>query len=138
VGEQVLGGGLLCVGRDCRLAGDQVAHPKSGTDLNPGSRSSWSRTTSLITFRKKSHYTFVTDGVESAVAQARAAAGDKYVSLMGSAVPQQCLRAGLLDEIQIHLVPVLLGADSACSTAWAPKTYNWKPAESSTRLVSPT
>jgi dihydrofolate reductase len=36
-------------------------------------------------------------------------AGDKYVSLMGSAVPQQCLRAGLLDEIQLHLVPVLLG-----------------------------
>jgi dihydrofolate reductase len=58
----------------------------------------------------ESHYTFVTDGVDSAIAQAKAAAGDKYVSLMGSAVPQQCLRAGLLDEIQIHLVPVLLGA----------------------------
>jgi dihydrofolate reductase len=57
----------------------------------------------------ESQYTFVTDGVESAIAQAKAAAGDKYVSLMGSAVPQQCLRAGLLDEIQIHLVPVLLG-----------------------------
>jgi dihydrofolate reductase len=58
----------------------------------------------------ESHYTFVTDGVQSAVEQAKAAAGDKYVSLMGSAVPQQALRAGLLDEIQIHLVPVLLGA----------------------------
>jgi dihydrofolate reductase len=58
----------------------------------------------------ESHYTFVTDGVESAIAQAKAVAGDKYVSLMGSAVPQQCLRAGLLDEIQIHLEPVLLGA----------------------------
>lgn len=57
----------------------------------------------------KSTYTFVTDGVESAVAQAKAAAGEKYVSLMGASVPQQCLRAGLLDEIQIHLVPVLLG-----------------------------
>lgn len=55
-------------------------------------------------------YTYVTDGVESAIAQAKAVAGDKYVSLMGSQVPQQCLRAGLLDEIQIHLVPVLLGA----------------------------
>jgi hypothetical protein len=42
--------------------------------------------------------------------QAKAAAGDKYVSLMGASAPQQCLRAGLLDEIQIHLVPVLLGA----------------------------
>jgi dihydrofolate reductase len=60
--------------------------------------------------RGESHYTFVTDGVESAIAQAKAAAGDKDVSLMGSSVPQQCLRAGLLDEIQIHLVPVLLGS----------------------------
>jgi dihydrofolate reductase len=57
-----------------------------------------------------SPYTFVTDGVASAVEQAKAAAGDKYVSLMGSSVPQQCLRAGLLDEIQIHLIPVLLGS----------------------------
>jgi dihydrofolate reductase len=56
-----------------------------------------------------SRYTFVTDGVESAIAQAKAAAGDKDVSLMGSAVPQQALRAGLLDEIQVHLIPVLLG-----------------------------
>jgi dihydrofolate reductase len=57
-----------------------------------------------------SRYTFVTDGVASAIEQAKAAAGDKYVCLMGGSVPQQCLRAGLLDEIQIHLVPVLLGA----------------------------
>jgi dihydrofolate reductase len=58
----------------------------------------------------ESRYTFVTDGVQSAIEQAKAAAGDKYVSLMGSSVPQQCLRAGLLDEILIHLVPVLFGA----------------------------
>jgi dihydrofolate reductase len=58
----------------------------------------------------ESHYTFVTDGVASAVAQASAMAGDKYVSVMGASVPQQCLRAGLLDEIQIHLVPVLFGS----------------------------
>jgi dihydrofolate reductase len=54
-------------------------------------------------------YTFVTDGVESAVAQAKAAAGDKDVLLHGADVAQQCLRAGLLDEMVIHLVPVLLG-----------------------------
>ncbi len=58
----------------------------------------------------ESTYTFVTDAVESAIEQAKAAAGDNYVSLMGASIPQQCLRAGLLDEIQIHLVPVLLGA----------------------------
>jgi dihydrofolate reductase len=60
--------------------------------------------------RGESRYTFVTDGLESAIEQAKAAAGDKYVSLMGASIPQQCLRAGLLDEIQIHLAPVLLGS----------------------------
>src|SRR5262245_34982395 len=54
-------------------------------------------------------FTFVTDGVESAIAQARAAAGGKRVSVMGADVPQQAIRAGLLDELLIHLVPVLLG-----------------------------
>jgi dihydrofolate reductase len=55
-------------------------------------------------------FTFVTDGPESAVAQARAAAGGKDVAIGGGAsVAQQCLRAGLLDVMQIHLIPVLLG-----------------------------
>lgn len=57
----------------------------------------------------ESSYTFVTDGVESAIEQAKAAASEKYVGLLGASVPQQCLRIGLLDEIQIHLVPTLLG-----------------------------
>jgi dihydrofolate reductase len=56
-------------------------------------------------------FVFVTDGIESALKKAEAAAGGKDVSLAGGAdVVQQCLKAGLLDEIQIHLVPVLLGA----------------------------
>ncbi len=54
-------------------------------------------------------FTFVTDGIESAVEQAKAAAGDKDVSVMGSAAVQECLRAGLLDEIHLHLIPVVLG-----------------------------
>jgi dihydrofolate reductase len=54
-------------------------------------------------------FTFV-EGIENAVAAASAAAGDKDVSIGGGAsVIQQCLAAGLLDELQIHLVPVLLG-----------------------------
>jgi len=57
----------------------------------------------------KSTYTFVTDGIESAIEQAHTAAGGKDVSLMGAAAVQQALRAGLLDEIEIHLIPVLLG-----------------------------
>ncbi len=54
-------------------------------------------------------YTFVTSGIEDAVEQARAAAGGKDVSVMGAQVVQQCLRAGLLDEISVHLVPIALG-----------------------------
>ncbi|MEO3763760.1 dihydrofolate reductase family protein [Streptomyces sp. B5E4] len=54
-------------------------------------------------------FTFVTDGVESAIAQAKAAAGDRVVGVHGATAAQQALAAGLLDEIQVHLVPVLLG-----------------------------
>ncbi len=54
-------------------------------------------------------YTFVTDGIESLLAQAKAAAGDKDVCLHGASIAQQCLHAGLLDEIHLHLVPTLLG-----------------------------
>jgi dihydrofolate reductase len=55
-------------------------------------------------------FTFVTDGIESALEQARAAAGGKDVAIGGGAnVAQQYLAAGLLDELHIHLVPVLLG-----------------------------
>jgi dihydrofolate reductase len=54
---------------------------------------------------------FVTDGIESALAQAREAAGGKDVRLGGgAAAAQQYLAAGLIDELQLNLVPVLLGA----------------------------
>jgi dihydrofolate reductase len=56
-------------------------------------------------------FTFVTDGIESALEQAREAAGDKDVVIAGGAdVVQQYLAAGLLDEFQVHVVPVLLGS----------------------------
>jgi dihydrofolate reductase len=56
-------------------------------------------------------YTFVTDGIESALEQAKAVAGEKTVSAMGGAeIGQQFIRAGLVDEISIHLVPVLFGS----------------------------
>ena len=54
-------------------------------------------------------FTFVTDGIDSALAQAREAAGDKRIGLMGADIDQQFLTAGLVDEIRIHLVDVLLG-----------------------------
>ncbi|RPI34664.1 MAG: dihydrofolate reductase [Chloroflexota bacterium] len=55
-------------------------------------------------------YNFVTDGVESALRQAKAAAGSKDIAVAGGAnIIQQFLRAGLIDVFQIHIVPVLLG-----------------------------
>jgi len=57
-----------------------------------------------------SPFTFVTAGVESAVAQAKQVAGDKNVSVGSASIVQQCLKAGLLDEIHIDLAPVLLGS----------------------------
>ncbi|HEY7268483.1 MAG TPA: dihydrofolate reductase family protein [Dehalococcoidia bacterium] len=53
-------------------------------------------------------YTFVTDGIESALKQAKAVSGDKDVCVMGGAsIGQQYIAAGLVDEISIHLIPVL-------------------------------
>jgi dihydrofolate reductase len=52
---------------------------------------------------------FVTDGIESALGQAQAVAGEKPVALCAADVAQQFLRAGLLDEINVNLAPVLLG-----------------------------
>jgi dihydrofolate reductase len=53
---------------------------------------------------------FVTDGVESAISQAQAVAGDKAVAVASPDIAKQCLKAGLLDEISLHIVPVLLGS----------------------------
>jgi len=55
-------------------------------------------------------FTFVTDGIESALAQARAAAGDRDVSIAGGAATvNQYLRAGHIDELRTHIAPVTLG-----------------------------
>jgi dihydrofolate reductase len=59
-------------------------------------------------------FNFVTDGIEAALEQARAAAEEKDVLLAGGAsVVQQFLKAGLLDELQIHVAPVLLGGGTS-------------------------
>jgi dihydrofolate reductase len=56
-----------------------------------------------------SPFTFVTDGVESAIEQAQRVASDKHVAVGGTTIVQQCLEAGLLDEIHIDLASMLLG-----------------------------
>jgi len=54
--------------------------------------------------------TFVTAGIEHAIEMAKAAAGDKHIMVVGGAnTAQQCLRAGLVDEIHIGIAPILLG-----------------------------
>jgi dihydrofolate reductase len=54
-------------------------------------------------------FTFVTDGIKSAISQAKAVAGDKDVTVIGGASTiQQCLRAGLVDELHVDIMPMLL------------------------------
>ena len=59
--------------------------------------------------RGKTTFTFVADDIESVLERAKAAAGERDVVLQGANVARQYLEAGLLEEIQLHLVPVLLG-----------------------------
>jgi dihydrofolate reductase len=53
--------------------------------------------------------TYFTDGIVSAMAQAKAAAGDRNVTVQGAYTAQRALEAGVLDELQIHQIPVLFG-----------------------------
>ncbi len=59
--------------------------------------------------KKGSPFTFVTDGVESAIRQAKQAADDKNVVVSTASILQQCLNAGLMDEIHVDVAPLLLG-----------------------------
>ena len=64
-----------------------------------------------LTMEGGTTFFFVTEGIEAALEQARAAAGDRDVTVAGGAsTVQQVLRAGHLDELQLHVVPILLGA----------------------------
>jgi dihydrofolate reductase len=74
----------------------------------------------VLTHHEREHLTlsdttfaFVTDGIESALAQARKAAGDKDVMIGGGAdAIDQYLAAGLVDELELHVIPILLGGGS--------------------------
>ena len=74
-------------------------------------------------------FTFVTDGVESAIAQAKVVAGEKDVSIASPSIAQQALNAGLLDVITVDLAPFLLGAGTP---------YFAKLASTPVRLDNPT
>ncbi|GAA1561382.1 dihydrofolate reductase family protein [Kribbella hippodromi] len=54
-------------------------------------------------------FSFVTDGVEAAIARAQELAGDRVVAVTGGTIARQCLELGLLDEVAVDLVPVVMG-----------------------------
>jgi len=81
------------------------------------------RPRATVTKQGGTSYTFVTDGLEAAVAQARAVAGDRDVLVLGGAtIIQQCLRAGLLSELRLHVVHRVLGAGTSLFGAVDPAT----------------
>jgi dihydrofolate reductase len=75
-------------------------------------------------------FTFVTDGVEAAMELAKAAAGGRDVQVSGGAMTiQQALRAGLVDELRIHVAPVLLGGGTALLEGLTGDDVRLEPAE---------
>jgi dihydrofolate reductase len=72
------------------------------------------RPKAMVTKQGGTTYTFVTDGLPAAVAQARATAGSRDVVVLGGAtIIQQCIQAGLLDELRLHLAHILLGGGTS-------------------------
>lgn len=107
--EMVTGSGAIVMGRDSY---DLCA----GLDTGWGDAGPAGKTPCFVlTHRVPEHnpapdvFSYVTDGIESALEQAAKVADGKVVGLHGATVPQQALRAGLLDELVVSLVPVLLG-----------------------------
>src|SRR5215212_9898595 len=78
--------------------------------------------------REGENFTFVSDGIESAVERARALAGGRAVGVNGGTIASQCLEARLLDEIWVELVPVLLGSGTP---------FFDRPANAPVELVGP-
>lgn len=64
-------------------------------------------------------FTFVSGDASAAVAAAKAAAGEKYVVILGASTARACLEAGVVDELLVHVAPVLLGDASGCSNSLA-------------------
>jgi dihydrofolate reductase len=100
--------GSLLVGRRT-FGGDD---PNRGTDKEGAFGGQWHGPSFVLTHTPPAEAppdtTFVTD-LETGVAAAREAAGDRYVNILGADVARQCLAAGLVDEVLVLVAPVLLG-----------------------------
>ncbi len=83
------------------------------------------RPKAVVTKQGGTSYTFVTDGLEATIAQARTAAGERDVVVIGgAAIVQQCLRAGLVSELRLHVVHLLLGGGTSLFGGLAPSTVS--------------
>lgn len=112
--ETVASTGAVLVGRRSFEVGrrDREANKPSGEVF--GEEDRWSGSQFVLTHSPPADVTdpattFLSGDITEAVARARAAAGDKGVLVIGANVARQCLDAGLIDEILVHLMPVLLG-----------------------------
>jgi dihydrofolate reductase len=65
--------------------------------------------TDWVASHPEAPFSFITDGVEAAVARAKELAGDRVVTVTGGTIARQCLDLGLLDEVAVDLVPVIMG-----------------------------
>jgi dihydrofolate reductase len=103
--DQVLAqiGALLIGNRTYQLAKTEEGKPYGGA---------WAGPMFVLTHEAPEHaaagFTFVSGDINQAVATAKAAAGDKYVVVFGATTTQECLDAGLLDDVLVHIAPVLL------------------------------
>lgn len=110
--ETIATTGAMLVGRRSYEVGrrDKAASKPSGEAF--GEEGLWSGPQFVLTHHAPDddpYTTFLSGDIAEAVAQAGAAAGGKDVLVIGADVARQCLAAGLLDEVRIHLAPVLLG-----------------------------
>jgi dihydrofolate reductase len=97
------------------LVGGRTYHDAIDNDKGWGGANPFTMPAIVVTTRVPQNapagFTFVTDGIESALTQARATAGEKDIWIMGGAnLAQQYLKASLVDEIHLHVVPYLLGS----------------------------
>lgn len=82
------------------------------------------RPKAVVTKQGGTTYTFVTEGLEAAMAQAQAAAGDRDVVVLGgAAIIQHCLRLGLLGELRLHIAHLVLGAGTSLFGGVAPGAF---------------
>jgi dihydrofolate reductase len=109
VDEMVTGTGALLIGNRT-FGGDDPykGQPGEGEAFGGG----WHGPQFVLTHRPPDEQvlgvTFVGD-IDTAIAESRAAAGDKYVNVLGASVAAQCLAAGVLEEVLVCITPVLLG-----------------------------